>query len=221
VVQLDRIASSLPADSVTVDNRDAAKACVGRLLEAGHRRIAIVAELETSPFEDLAGFVAMAGKARLDPRALYPSWQRLLGYLEAHWEAGADVAPGLIGRVGTYSAEAARACVHQLMSADPAPSAIFAADGVMSTGTVQALADRGAAIPGDVSLACFDDLDWMSFFGPGISAVSQPVRQMGSTAARMLLERVGGDSSPLRHTVLGARLAERGSIAPVRGAATD
>jgi LacI family transcriptional regulator len=219
VVQLDRLAHPLPADSVTVDNRGAAKEGVSRLLAAGHRQVAIVAELETSPYGDLADFITMARKVRLDAQTLYPSWQRLLGFLEAHWEAGLEVDPRLVARVGAYSADGARRAVHTLL--DSGPTAIFAADGVMSTGTVQALTARGAVIPRDVSLLCFDDLDWMDFYGPGLTTLAQPVREMGSLAARMLLERIGGDASPLRHTVLGAQLTERGSITEPLGAPTD
>ena len=221
VVQLDRIAYPLQADSVTVDNRGAAKDAVARLLRSGHTRIAVVGELETSPFGDLAEFIDTAGRVRLDPQTLYPSWQRLLGYLEAHWEAQVPVLPGLIGRAGKYSAESARSCVRQLMLADAPPSAIFASDGVMATGTVQALRDQEARIPQDVSLVCFDDLEWMQFFGPGITAVAQPVRELGSMAASLLLERIGGDTSPRRHTVLSAQLVERGSISERLGVPTD
>lgn len=221
IVQLDRVAYPLQADSVTVDNRGAAKEGVRLLLHAGHTRIGIVAELETSPFGDLSQFMDTARQVRLDPQTLYPSWQRLLGYLEAHWEAGVPVQPELIGRAGSYAAESARSCVQQMMRAGSPPSAIFAADGVMATGTVQALNILQVHLPDDVSLVCFDDLDWMSFFGPGITSVAQPVRQLGAMAATLLLERIGGGAPPLRHTVIGAQLIERGSVAERRGGPTD
>jgi LacI family transcriptional regulator len=50
VVQIDRFVKGLKADSVTLDNRGAAKEAVQILLRAGHRRIGIVAELEQSTF---------------------------------------------------------------------------------------------------------------------------------------------------------------------------
>jgi LacI family transcriptional regulator len=221
IVQLDRIAYPLQADSVTVDNRDGAKEGVGLLLHAGHTRIAIVAELETSPVGGLSEFIDTARRVRLDPQTLYPSWQRLLGYLEAHWEAGVPVRQELIGRAGSYAAESAESCVQRMMGANPAPTGIFAADGVMATGTVQALNALQVRIPGDISLVCFDDLDWMAFYGPGITAVAQPVRQLGALAATLLLERVGGEASPMRRTLLGAQLIERGSVAERLGAPTD
>ena len=43
------------------------------------------------------------------------------------------------------------------------PSALFTADGVMSTGALEAISALKLSIPGDVSLLCFDDLDWMQF----------------------------------------------------------
>ncbi|TJW03936.1 MAG: LacI family transcriptional regulator, partial [Mesorhizobium sp.] len=49
-----------------------------------------------------------------------------------------------------------------------APSALFTADGVMSTGVLEATSALKFAIPGNISLLCFDDLDWMQFVAQGL-----------------------------------------------------
>ncbi|WP_309082264.1 LacI family DNA-binding transcriptional regulator [Zhihengliuella sp.] len=230
VVQLDRAADALAADAVVVDGVAAARSAVELLLDAGHRRIAFVGELEHGRHRDVAAFAAEARDRRLDGRRLYPSWQRLLGYLEAHWAAGAPVDPRRVLRVGAYSAAAAAAAVGALLAEPPARggreddggrgdddggvTALFAADGVMSTGTVAAVAGRGLAIPGDVSVVCFDDLDWMEFTGPGLTTVAQPVRHMGELAATTLLARIGGDDGPPRRQIVDTELVLRGSVGP-------
>lgn len=227
VVQVDRVVEGLAADSVTVDNRSAARDCVQRLLAAGHVRIAFVAELEWGAVGDVSGFAESAAHAELDPHRLYPSWQRLLGYLDAHRDAGVAVDLNLVRRVGAYSVETAKATVLELLGPDPSnrPTAVFAGDGMMSTGAMSAIAMLRLVIPDDLSLVCFDDLDWMSFVGPGISTVAQPVHSMGTIAAGILLERLRGDTSEPRHVVLPAQFTERGSISPpragTRGEATD
>jgi LacI family transcriptional regulator len=227
VVQIDRIAQGLPADSITVDNRGAARTCVARLLAVGHTRIAFVAELESSQYGDVAQFAEAALQPGFDPQKLYPSWQRLLGYLQAHRDAGVAVDLNAVIRVGAYSVDAARSAVLELFSSDSAdwPTALFASDGMMSTGAMAAISARGLSIPHELSLVCFDDLDWMSFVGSGITTVVQPVHQMGTMAADFLLARIAGDTSEYRHVVLPAQFAERGSIAPPRtpdrGGATD
>jgi LacI family transcriptional regulator len=218
VVQIDRVVGGLPADSVTVDNRAAAKDCVSRLFSAGHTSIAFVAELESSGFGDVAQFVAAVTAGDVDPQSLYPSWQRLLGYLEAHQDSGIEPDMDLVIRVGAYSVGAAKSAVLDLLNRDPArrPTALFTGDGKMSTGAMAAISSLGLTVPDDLSLVCFDDLDWMSFVGDGITTVVQPVHQMGTMAAELLLSRIAGDDSEFRHLVLPAQIAERGSIGPAR-----
>ena len=78
---------------------------------------------------------------------------------------------------------------------------------------MRALADLKLSIPQDVSIICFDDLDWMSFHRPGITTVAQPRLAMGEAAARMLLERIRGEDYPARTVLMPAELIERGSVA--------
>ena len=214
VVQIDRVARGLAADSVTVDNLGAARRCIERLLASGHTRIGMVAELESSSLGDIDMFIRGAAVSAIEPTTLYPSWQRLLGYLEAHRNAGLPVDIGLVRRVGAYSAAAAAAETMSLLSGARAPSALFTADGVMSAGAMAAIAGLGIDIPGRLSLTCFDDLDWMQFMRPGITAVAQPAQEMGRAAAELVLARIDGDVTPFRQVVLPAMLTERGSIGP-------
>lgn len=211
VVQLDRIVEDLAADAVVIDGVRAARQAVELLLAAGHRRIACVGEFEKSPHGGVEQFIEAARARRLDARRLYPSWQRLLGWLEAHWAAGVPAQPGDVARVGSYSAAAARVAVGELLDVGEV-TAVFAADGLMSTGVVQAITDRSISIPQDVSVVCFDDLEWMEFLGPGLTTVSQPVRHMGELAASTLLARLGGEEGPPRHQVVETTLVARGSV---------
>ncbi len=213
IVQIDRIAQGLEADSVTVDNVTGGRQCVERLLAAGHREIGFLAELLPQP-GDLASFLDQANETPPDPLTLYPSWQRLLGYLEAHHAAGVPVDRRWIRPVGVYSAEAAKATTLALLQESDRPTALFTADGTMSLGAMAAIGELRLRIPEDLSLICFDDLDWMKFVGTGISAASQPVREMGQAAAELMLRRINGDTAPPRRIVLPVELIDRGSVRP-------
>jgi LacI family transcriptional regulator len=68
-------------------------------------------------------------------------------------------------------------------------------------------------IPRDLSLICFDDLDWMSFIKPGIAAVVQPLIEMGEAAGRLILARIAGDEDEPQRLALQPTFARRGSIA--------
>ncbi len=52
----------------------------------------------------------------------------------------------------------------------------------------------------------------MRFAKPGISAVVQPLLELGETAAKIVLNRIVGDTGDSRHVVLQSTLAVRGSV---------
>jgi LacI family transcriptional regulator len=216
IVQIDRVVSNLMADSVTVDNRAASHDCIAQLLAAGHRRIGVMAELERLPYGDIDTFVDGVLERSIDPHTLFPSWQRLFGYIEAHVAAGLTIDRVLIGRVGAYSDTAARTRAMALLSQSDRPTALFTTDGLMSAVAMDVITALKLHIPEDLSLICFDDLDWMSFIQPGISAVVQPVNEMGRIAARMMLARINGDDGALQHQALMPTIAQRGSVAAPR-----
>jgi LacI family transcriptional regulator len=216
VVQIDRVARGLQADSVTVDNVGGARACVRHLIEAGHRRIGFVAELLT---EDPVGVEELIRRcATLSPgeHGVLPSFLRLSGYLLACRDAGVALDASLVRRLGVYSNAAAKAAVLGLMSSPRPPTALFTSDGAMSTGAMEAIGALGLAIPGDLSLVCFDDLDWMQFYNSGVTAANQPARELGGLAADLLLRRIEGDREPNQHIVLPVQLAVRRSVATRR-----
>lgn len=211
VVQFDRIAVNVETDTVVLDNVSVTRDGVVKLIEAGHRRIGILAEL--GAWNDVVSFVANTGLSAVDIRHRFPSWQRLLGYLEAHRTAGIEPDLGLIRAVPAYSNAAARKEALDLLTIRDAPSALFTADGVMSTGALQAISALKLEIPTDVSLICFDDLDWMQFVAHGITAIAQPAHSIGASAAELLLRRMADASASFEHRILAAQLIERSSIA--------
>ncbi len=216
LVQLDRVVEGLDAGSVSVDNREISRHAVASLIAAGHRRIGILAELERWGVGDVATFVRGVANRTIDPNGLFPSWQRLFGYVEAHLAAGVPVDHDMIGRVGTYSLAAARRRSRELLMSGLPPTALFTADGLMSRGAIDAIAELAIAIPDTISMIGFDDLDWMSFFKPGITAIAQPVAEIGQAAARLMLDSLADGKPPRDHFVLQAALVWRGSVAAPR-----
>ena len=79
-----------------------------------------------------------------------------------------------------------------LLSLDPRPTAIFAANDDMAAGVIYEAQERGLRIPDDLSIAGFDDTLLASRIWPGLTTVRQPTREMGQTAARILIDRVMG-----------------------------
>jgi LacI family transcriptional regulator len=213
VVLIDRKVKDLAADVVSVDNRAAARQCITRLIEAGHRRIGLVAELERWEHDGVPAFLEAVEADSIDSSGLFPSWLRLYGYVEALRHANLPIDSELIGRVGIYSSEGARKETQRLLQMPDRPTALFTADGLMSAAAMDVITSLDLQIPQDLSLICFDDLDWMSFIRPGIAAVVQPLTEMGEAAASLMLARLGGEDGEPQFLALSPKFEPRGSIA--------
>jgi LacI family transcriptional regulator len=68
-------------------------------------------------------------------------------------------------------------------------------------------------IPNDIALVAFDEVDWMAVVRPPVTVAAQPTRELGRTAAELLLERVSGSTRPLRVVLLEPTLIIRQSCA--------
>ncbi len=77
-------------------------------------------------------------------------------------------------------------------------SALFAFNDISAMGAIRALRKSGRRIPEDVSVVGFDDIQSAAFQNPGLTTVRQPLREMGRSAAEILLKRISHPGSELR-----------------------
>jgi LacI family transcriptional regulator len=190
IVQVDREVHHLAADLVLVDNERGAYDAVSALLDAGHTRIGL-----------------LAGR----PQVITGSG-RSEGYLRAHRDHGVAVDPELV-RGSSFRRDHAVEEARALLALDPPVTAIFAANNVLAEGCMLALKEAGLRVPADISLAAFDDVEWMRMLDHGITAVRQPVADIARTAAKMMLRRLEGEESGSPATVMyRAELVRRDSI---------
>lgn len=204
IVLLDRSIPEVAIDAVVVDGLRAADEATAYLIGRGHKRIAIVTDVPvaTSLPSDFA-----------PPAHAATAGARLAGYFRALQRAGSRVATELVCRAEP-TIQGAREATLQLLDSDVAPTAIFATDNTMTIGVLEALQERLIRIPQDISLFGFDDLEWTRVVSPSLSVVSQPVYDLGATAARALLARINGNDGPARTYVLPTSLIHRASVAP-------
>ena len=86
----------------------------------------------------------------------------------------------------------------------------------MAIGVMRALRDLGLAIPGDVSVVGFDDIDLAQHVDPPLTTIHQPIRRKGEEAVRLLLTAVQRrDLAVPEHRRLETMLVVRGSTGPV------
>ena len=72
-------------------------------------------------------------------------------------------------------------------------TAVLCFNDVSAIGCVRALHDAGLSVPGQVSVVGFDDIQSASFYVPSLTTIRQPLAQMGSTAATLLLKKLRGE----------------------------
>lgn len=211
VVLYDREVPGLGAPSVIVDVEAAAQELTHALLDAGHRRIGFVSTLRT-------GAVSWTEDP---PISHTPVGRRIHGVVRTLRDAGVDVDPSAI-RLGARGAEDIRRHVRDLVSGDAPVTALLASDALIAIAALEELGSLGLSVPGDVSVAMFDDPPWAGLVSPPLTVVSQPVLEAGVAAARLLLEAMGNaaaDPQPVSGrtlTPLSAHLITRGSIGPAR-----
>lgn len=191
LVLVDRTVHGLEADCVTVENAAGAARAVEHLVERGHRRIGIV----TSG----AGSSSTA--------------QRIRGYRSAMKAAGLAVDPAWEAMNPEFTPAGARAAALELLSAPKRRrvTAVFTTDNFMTHGVWVAARELGLSIPRDVAVVAFDDIDWLTLVEPQVTAVVQPVMELGREAGRLLLRRLAEPDAKVRKVRLGTELVVRGS----------
>lgn len=174
-------------DAVLVQNREGSYDAVTQLIEAGFRRIGIIS----------------------GPNVSTTGYQRLVGYEQALEGAGIPADKTLI-KYGDFLGHTSYENTVELIK-NAKCDAIFAANNMILLGVLGALSDLGLKIPDDIGLSAFDDLEWMQFCQPQITAVRQPTYEMGTTAMSLLLDRIAGSTEPVKKIMLPVELILRKS----------
>ncbi len=168
LVLIDRMLD-LACDQVGPENDESAYRLTNHLLDAGHRRIAIVRGIE----------------------GISSTTERFAGYSRALDERGIALDPDLV-LDGRSNVEVAESRVRELMSNSDRPSALVSMNNSMTIGSLKALRGLGLSIPIDLAFVCYDDFEWSALFEPRLTAAAQDVQTIGRTAVDLLLGRIEG-----------------------------
>ncbi len=174
---------------VGIDNYRAARDAVRHLLARGCRRIALV----------------NSGDSYLYAR------QREEGYADALREAGVEPDPRW--RVGVASLDyvAGSAAAAALMQLPEQPDAVFAVSDTLAIGVIAGLRAAGRRVPDDIAVVGFDDISLAAQVDPPLTTIAQPMRELGETAARLLLQRLADPSAEVPGVLLPHKLVVRRS----------
>lgn len=165
-------------DSITIDNRGAARAVAHHLANLGHRRVALV---------DGEPDLAMQYTA---------SYERRLGFREGLAEHGIEP---VLAESGGFSVEGGVEAFGAIVASAEQPTAVFCFSDEMALGMLAAARRHGFDVPGDLSIVGFDDHELARAFA--LTTVRQDVSDLGSLAARRLLGRIGEGGGPTHEVV--------------------
>ncbi|WP_030563451.1 LacI family DNA-binding transcriptional regulator [Streptomyces aureocirculatus] len=154
------------AVALTFDNRGGGRRLTDHLIGLGHRRI---------------GYIA-------GPTERTTTRHRLEGHQEALAAAGVANDP-LLTLHGPYDRRSGYDATLELLRREPRLTAVVAANDTVALGACAALRDRGLSIPGDVSVAGFDDLPFSIDAVPALTTVRLPLYEAGARAGRIATGR--------------------------------
>ena len=98
----------------------------------------------------------------------------------------------------------------ELMHAKVRPTAILVASDLLVAGAMQAFYDKGIKIPEDISVIGYDDT-LSRFMAPPLTAVVQPMKEMGYEAVNLVYEKIRRESGSVRTILLETRIEIRSS----------
>ena len=174
--------------SVGFDNKQAVIDLVNYLLDLGHRDFGVIAGLTSA--NDRA-------KARVD------------GVREALAEKGLSLTQKmLIER--PYKILDGQMALRELLKLPNPPTAVICGNDLLAFGAMLECNRQGKLIPGEISIAGFDDLDFAAHLSPPLTTVRVPADEIGAKAAEYLLSRIVNEPV-LPVTEIGVNLVVRAS----------
>ncbi|MBV8604853.1 MAG: LacI family DNA-binding transcriptional regulator [Pelomonas sp.] len=153
--------------AVSIDDREAAYEMTRHLLSLGHQRVGFI-----------VGHPNQTASAR-----------RLDGYRAAMADAGHPVDPSLLVQ-GMFNYRSGLDAAEILLGQEHRPTAVFASNDDMAAATVAIAHRMGLDVPGDLTVAGFDDAPLATTIWPELSTVRQPIKAMAEAAVDMLVRQI-------------------------------
>lgn len=172
VVMFDRVTNDILCDKVIINDELAAYEAVQSLIDKGKKKIALVTTVD---------YVSV-GKFRTD------------GYTKALRDNGLPFDENLIIKI--ENVDNCEITIAQLLE-DKAFDAVFAVNELFAVTIIKMAHKRGIKVPEDLAVIAFTDGIISKYSTPTITTVSQNGAEMGSVAAKMLIERLESEEEEI------------------------
>ncbi|MFD1884676.1 LacI family DNA-binding transcriptional regulator [Paenibacillus wenxiniae] len=173
---------------VSIDNAMAAYKAVKYLLATGHTRIALITASDDFRY----------------------ATARHEGYMKALAESGIQPREEWISR-GEVDYEGGRLAMQKLLTLDELPTAVFAIGDIMAIGALKAIREAGLHTPSDIAVIGFDNIPFSNMTTPTLTTVSQPMYDMGCSAAQMMIDKLNQKEKTIKSLILSHELIIRES----------
>lgn len=180
--------------SVSIDNTSGTLEAVQHLVQLGHRRIAYLG----------------------DRLGLHSDAERKAGFLQAMTTAGLQVPPEYLLLGDGKSEGAAEAFRAFLETGFELPTAMVCYNDMTAAGVLEVARSAGIAVPGELSIVGFDDIQLAALLSPALTTVRQPKRELGMCSMQLLLQLLAGEPAE-KSIVFPGKLIVRESTAPLCG----
>lgn len=197
-VLIDRHIPSLSSNYVVVDNYNSSKVAVERLIANQHTEI---------------------GLLTISPSHLSTIQDRERGYRDALEGQSIAINAQNICEIPFDDLHHQVEVALQKILKRPNPvTALYATNNSIAKACLEHLVTMGVNIPEEVALLSFDDIDVFKFCYPPVTAVAQPINEIGDQAVNILLDMIQGNKNVTpahRKVVLPADLIIRKSCGSV------
>lgn len=190
-VMVDRHIEGLSADVVRFDNVEGGYIATKHLIDAGHSRIAILA----------------------NPKA-NTGLERVRGYKKALAEAGISFSDELV-IASDYYIDAAYIAADELVKSEA--TAVVATSDNIALGALRRLLELGIRVPEDISLVSYDNSAADALFELSLTSIEQNVDKLAQRAMSCMQERLQEisdkkEKAPLEQYLLAPRLILKDSV---------
>jgi LacI family transcriptional regulator len=148
-----------------------------------------------------------------DPDASPDAAERWSGFVDAHLQAGRPrPAPPLVSdftEIGGHAAVSSH--LSAALDGGILPGALVCANDEIALGALRAARELGIRVPGQLAITGWDDIPVAALVSPALTTIRQPMRELGSTAAVLLAERISTGRRQPRHVLLPTSLVLRAS----------
>jgi DNA-binding LacI/PurR family transcriptional regulator len=169
IVLVDRETSTGEFDYVGVDNAQGAFIATEHLIKTGYKRI---------------------GLLKITPSFLSTIQERTEGYLKALSKHKIKAEKTLVHEIEFSNLRVGVRRAMKELTTDRKADAVFVLNSNLAAYALEYINEKNLNVPQDIAVASFDDVEYFRFSNPPVTAVAQPLDEIGQAAAELMLQRL-------------------------------